>query len=119
MSSALVSIIVVPGIVALFLCGLFTYLYSQSRESYFRAWQVGWILYLGHYVFIGLYYGKFTGTWELNWASQLLTAGTVLCILASTEMIERRAPLGWIYSALSLVAIAWTAWDAYTARGGE
>src|SRR3954470_3980904 len=117
MSSALVSIIVVPGIVALFLCGLFTYLYSQSRESYFRAWQVGWILYLGHYLFIGLYYGKFTDAWQLNWAAQVFTAGTVLCILASTYMTERRASLGWMYGALALVAIGWSGWDAYSARG--
>src|SRR3954462_7138146 len=117
MSSALVSIIVVPGIIALFLCGLFTYLYSQSRESYFRAWQVGWILYLGHYLFIGLYYGKFTDAWQLNWAAQVFSAGTVLCILASTYMTERRASLGWMYGALVLVAIAWSGWDAYSARG--
>src|SRR5947209_3830782 len=116
MSSALVSIIIVPGIVALFLCVLFGYLYSQSRERYFRAWQVGWILYLLHYIAIGIYYGKFDAVWQLNWLAQLFTVGTVLCILASTDMVERHFTMGPSYVALVVVGAGWSLLDAWTAR---
>ena len=35
---------------AVLLCLLFTYLYQQSRQAYFRAWQVAWACYSIHYV---------------------------------------------------------------------
>src|SRR5438477_8117147 len=116
MSSALVSIIIVPGVVALLLCLLFGYLYNQSRERYFRAWQIGWALYLLHYAAIGLYYTKFETLWQLNWLAQLLTIGTVLCVLASSEMVEKRFVLTWPYPLLALVGTGWSLADAWTAR---
>ena len=42
MNSIATSIVMIPGVVALLLCLLFTYLYEQSRQAYFRAWQIAW-----------------------------------------------------------------------------
>ena len=49
MDSLAISVVVVPGLVALLLFLLFTYLYEQSRHQYFRAWQLGWAAYTLHY----------------------------------------------------------------------
>jgi hypothetical protein len=48
--SGLSGLATIPGAVALLLFFVFTYLYSQSRADYFRAWQIGWAAY-------SLYYG--------------------------------------------------------------
>ena len=49
MDSIAISVVIVPGLVALLLFLLFTYLYEQSRHQYFRAWQLGWAAYTLHY----------------------------------------------------------------------
>src|SRR5580700_4059722 len=49
MNSIAASIVIIPGVVALLLCLLFTYLYLQSRQAYFRAWQIAWACYSIHY----------------------------------------------------------------------
>ena len=45
MNSLATNMAVMPGIVALLLFLVFTYLYEQSRQPYFRAWQLGWAAY--------------------------------------------------------------------------
>ena len=40
----------IPGVVSVLLFLLFTYLYEQSRQAYFRAWQLAWAGYSLHYV---------------------------------------------------------------------
>jgi len=47
--SGLGGLATIPGAVALLLFFVFTYLYSQSRADYFRAWQIGWAAYSLHY----------------------------------------------------------------------
>ena len=49
MNSISTSIVIIPGVVALLLCLLFSYLYQQSRQLYFRAWQIAWACYSIHY----------------------------------------------------------------------
>src|SRR5437899_5903869 len=53
MNSVSISMIIVPGFVALLLFLVFTYLYEQSRQDYFRAWQLGWAAYTLHYALDG------------------------------------------------------------------
>ena len=45
MKELLAGIVMVPGVVAGLLYAVFAYLYHQSREAYFRAWQIGWGAY--------------------------------------------------------------------------
>ena len=49
MNTISTSIVIIPGVVALLLCLLFSYLYQQSQQVYFRAWQIAWACYSIHY----------------------------------------------------------------------
>ena len=49
MNSLATNMVIIPGIVALLLFLVFTYLYEQSRQPYFRAWQLGWGAYSLHF----------------------------------------------------------------------
>src|ERR1700723_857578 len=49
MNNISTSIVIIPGVVALLLCMLFSYLYQQSQQVYFRAWQIAWACYSIHY----------------------------------------------------------------------
>ncbi|HET9697576.1 MAG TPA: diguanylate cyclase [Terriglobales bacterium] len=87
MNSIFVGIVVVPGITALVLLFIFTYLYQQSREGYFRAWQAAWASYTLYYVAIGALiegHGGAPGYFAAK-SFQLLT---VLIILASTRLVD-------------------------------
>ena len=48
MNSVAVSTLIGPGAVALLFCLVFAYLYGQSRQPYFRAWQLAWAAYALH-----------------------------------------------------------------------
>ncbi|MGB0105131.1 MAG: hypothetical protein WBP51_13080, partial [Candidatus Sulfotelmatobacter sp.] len=50
MNSVVISMVVIPGLVSVLLFLVFTYLYEQSRQAYFRAWQLAWAAYSLHYV---------------------------------------------------------------------
>jgi hypothetical protein len=50
MNSIATSIVIIPGVVALLLCLLVhRTCYQQSRQAYFRAWQIAWACYSIHY----------------------------------------------------------------------
>jgi len=49
MNSLATNMVILPGIVALLLFLVFTYLYEQSRQPYFRAWQMAWAAYTLHF----------------------------------------------------------------------
>jgi len=40
----------IPGFVSVLLFLVFTYLHEQSRQPYFRAWQLAWAAYSLHYI---------------------------------------------------------------------
>ena len=50
MNSVTISMVVVPAVVAFLLFLVCTFLYEQTRQDYFRAWQLGWGAYSLHYV---------------------------------------------------------------------
>jgi len=50
MNSIVISTVILPGVVALLLFAVFTYLYKQSRQPYFRAWQMAWAAYTLHFL---------------------------------------------------------------------
>jgi len=45
MNNLVITTVLVPGFVSLLLFLVFTYLYEQSRQQYFRAWQLAWAAY--------------------------------------------------------------------------
>ena len=79
---------VVPGVVALLLFLVFTYLHEQSRQPYFRAWQFAWGAYTLHFAMEAM--SRF---WPLSTVpplmASLLLVVMALCILVSTRLTRR------------------------------
>jgi diguanylate cyclase (GGDEF)-like protein len=110
MDSVLVGIIVVPGITALLLLLIFSYLHQQSREAYFRAWQIGWASLTLYYAAVSLGFLGHGGFVSFG-AAKLLQLFTVLAILASTQLTdgERFRPVWyeWVFAAIGVFFIGY------------
>src|SRR5437868_10049115 len=88
MNSVVISAVVLPGVVPLLLFLVFTYLHEQSRQPYFRAWQLAWGAYTLHFALdAGL------NVWErttlVSYIASLLLVVMALCILISTRLTRR------------------------------
>src|SRR5579859_6893939 len=109
MSSSALSMVVVPGVVALLLVFLFTYLYEQSRQQYFRAWQLAWAFYTMHY---GL------DAWEslnhpsaiVSFFGSMLLVAMVICIYVSTRLMREKFRLRWDDLALAVAGLGLVSW---------
>src|SRR5262249_14279542 len=110
MNSLTVSVVLVPGIVALLLFLVFSYLYQQTRQDYFRAWQLGWAAYT---LFYGLdaWSSFHSPSSAVMLLSSLLLAIMALCIYASTRLMRERFRLQWQDIALACGAIALSVWN--------
>jgi len=106
-----VIIIVLPGVIAMLLLGVFSFLYRQSRQAYFRAWQIGWAAYTASYVLLAVY---FFGAQTLAplLAAKLLFAITILSVLASTRLINESFRWRKQDVFLAVAIAAWVIWAA-------
>src|SRR5882724_9306870 len=94
MQNGIGSAVTVPGAVSLLLFFVFSYLYSQSRANYFRAWQIGWAAFSAHYAL---------DTWMLLrrpsavgfFVSQLLLFGMAFCVFVSTRLTRKGFRWEW------------------------
>src|SRR5919109_489200 len=94
MNSVATSLVFIPGLVALVLFLVFTYLYEQSRQAYFRAWQIGWGAYCLHYAIDAwTYYRGPSGVAFL--LGSLLMVVMAVSILISTRLMKERFRLRW------------------------
>jgi diguanylate cyclase (GGDEF)-like protein len=108
MNSLAVSMVIIPGVVALLLFLLFTYLYEQSRQQYFRAWQLAWAFYTLHY---GI------DAWEtfsrpplmVSFLGALLLVAMTVCIYISTRLMREKFQVRWddITLGFAGVVLAW------------
>ncbi len=97
-----ITVVMGPGLVALLLLLLFTYLYEQSRHQYFRAWQLGWAAYTLHYA---------ADSWVVfrppsalvSLLSSLLLTAMALCIFVSTRLMGRQK-FRWRWYDLAIAA---------------
>lgn len=88
MNSILVSTAILPGLVAFLLFLLFSYLHEQSRQPYFRAWQLAWAAYTLHFLLNAL--ATVSGAHKIIlFFSSLLLIGMALAILISTRLTRR------------------------------
>jgi diguanylate cyclase (GGDEF)-like protein len=103
-----IGILAVPSIAALLLFAVFSYLYLQTREPYFRAWQFGWAAYCGYYALIlwNYFEGK---TLPTAWLARVLLAGTALCIFVSTRLLKNAYCVSVWDSVLAVIAVFWAA----------
>jgi len=78
---------IIPGVIALLLFLLFTYLYEQGRQPYFRAWQIGWGAYCLHYALDAwtFYHQPSAAVFLLG---SLLLLVMAMCILVSTRLMR-------------------------------
>src|SRR5580658_6232089 len=88
-STTPIAVFVLPGLVALLLFLLFTYLYEQSRHQYFRAWQLGWAAYTLHYA-LDAWMAIRRPSAVISLLSSSLLIAMALCIFVSTRLMKRR-----------------------------
>lgn len=93
-----VSTTVVRGGLALVLYLVLSYLYRQSREAYFRAWQLVWAIYSVYYLVV-IWKVLGHGGAAAYLLERLLFAAVVLGIFISTRLADGRG-FHWIDGAL-------------------
>jgi diguanylate cyclase (GGDEF)-like protein len=104
-NSVFIGSAVVPGIVALLLFLIFTYLHEQSRQEYFRAWQVGWGAYTIHYA-LGAWVFLGGPPAPVFLFSALLMAVMAFCVYLSTRMMGERFHMRWYDVAVGAALLA-------------
>jgi len=110
-SIAPITVVILPGLVALLLFLLFTYLYEQSRHQYFRAWQLGWAAYTLHYA-LDAWVAIRRPSALVSFLSSLLLMAMALCIFVSTRLMKRQKfRLRWYDIAVGLGGIALALWN--------
>ena len=110
MNSVTISLLVVPAVVALLLFLVFTYLYEQTRQDYFRAWQLGWGAYTLHYV-LDAWSAFRTPSAVMALLASLLLAAMALCIFISTRLMREKFRLRWYDVAVGLAGAALSLWN--------
>src|SRR6202044_2266311 len=105
MNSIATSIVIIPGVVALLLCLLFTYLYQQSRQAYFRAWQIAWACYSIYYALDAFHYFRPPALAALFLGS-LFSAAMGVSIFVSTRLTRGSLRFRWYDWALALAGAA-------------
>src|SRR6266436_2194718 len=116
MNSVTISMVVVPGVVALLLFLVFTHLYEQTRQDYFRAWQLGWGAYSLHYVLDAWSVFRNPSA-VISLLASLLLAAMALCIFISTRLMRERFRLRWYDVAVGAGGVALSLWNARHAGG--
>ena len=108
MESIPIGILAVPSIAALLLFAVFSYLYFQTREPYFRAWQFAWAAYCGYWALV--LWNFFEGrTLPTAWLARALLAATALCIFVSTRLLKSAYRVSVWDSVLAVIAAIWAA----------
>ncbi|HET9409251.1 MAG TPA: diguanylate cyclase [Candidatus Sulfotelmatobacter sp.] len=107
MNSVAISVIIIPGIVSGLLFLVFTYLHEQSRQAYFRAWQLAWAAYSVHYAIEALAFYRGT-TSLLFFISSVFLVAMALCIFVSTRLTRGSYRFRWYDAALGVIGIALT-----------
>src|SRR5580698_6746413 len=107
MISLATGLVLIPGAVALLVLLVFSYLYEQSRQSYFRAWQVAWAAYTLHYAVEALIYFRGPSA-VLFFVGSLLLVAVAMCIFISTRLTKEPFQLQWYDIALMGVGILLT-----------
>ena len=120
MDSVLVGIVLVPGVFALLLFIVFSYLYEQSREAYFRTWQIAWGAYTLQYAFLGLYLAHDASAAAFL-GGRLMLLATGLCVYVSPRLLHERFRIYWHDIALALGGLALSGWNyvGHTSAAGE
>jgi len=118
MTSLAASMVIVPGVVALLLFLLFTYLYEQSRQQYFGAWQLAWAFYTLHYG-VDAWDAFHQPTLLTSFVGSMLLIGMALCIYVSTRLMREKYRPRWDDLALGVAGVALAWWNLRTLVASE
>src|ERR1700746_2852746 len=110
MNSLATNVVILPGIVALLLFLVFTYLYEQSRQTYFRAWQLGWAAYTVHFGLEAWNSYRVPSAW-VYLASSLLVVVMALCLFVSTRLMRERYRPRWYDGVIGFVGVVLALWN--------
>ncbi len=110
MNSVTISLLVVPAVVALLLFLVFTYLYEQTRQDYFRAWQLGWGAYTLHYI-LDAWSAFRNPSAVIALLASLLLVAMALCIFISTRLMREKFRLRWYDVAVGLGGVGLSLWN--------
>jgi diguanylate cyclase (GGDEF)-like protein len=118
MNSVIISMVVIPGVVSLLLFLVFTYLFEQSRQAYFRAWQFAWGAYTLHYVLDAFSFYRAPSPLAF-FASSLFLVTMALCIFVSTRLMHGPSQFMWYDAVLAVIglAFAWVNFQAHMIGG--
>src|SRR3954463_15879239 len=100
MNNVVITTVLVPGFVSLLLFLVFTYLYEQSRQQYFRAWQLAWAAYSLHYIL-----DAFPESSVAFFVSELFLVAMALCIFVSTRMMRGPSQFRWYDAAVGAAGV--------------
>jgi diguanylate cyclase (GGDEF)-like protein len=100
MNSVVITTVVIPGFVSVLLFLVFTYLHEQSRQAYFRAWQLAWAFYSLHYVL-----DLFPPSAVAFFVSQLFMVAMALCIFVSTRLMRSAYRFRWYDAAVGSAGV--------------
>jgi len=95
MNNVVITTVFVPGFVSVLLFLVFTYLREQSRQPYFRAWQIAWAAYSLHYVL-----DAFPSSPLAFFLSELFLVAMALCIFVSTRLMRSSYRFRWYDAAV-------------------
>ena len=101
MNSVFITAVLIPGFVSVLLFLVFTYLHEQSRQPYFRAWQLAWAAYSLHYVL-----DTFPKSSLAFFASELFLVAMALCIFVSTRLMRDSYHFRWYDAAVAAFGVA-------------
>ena len=107
MENVFIGIIIVPGIFALLFFFVFSYLYRQSQEPYFRAWQLAWAAYCLQYALLVWNYLSAENAFAFI-ASKLLFCGVAAAIFVSARLVQEDYRAHWSDVGLAAGAVALT-----------
>ena len=79
---------------------VFTYLHEQSRQPYFRAWQLAWAAYSLHYVLTA-----FPSSAEAFLLSELFVVAMALCIFVSTRLMRGSYHFLWYDAGVAVAGV--------------
>src|SRR6266567_8604578 len=101
MNSVVITTVLIPGFVSVLLFLVFTYLHEQSRQPYFRAWQLAWAAYSLHYIL-----DTFPSSSIAFFVSELFLVAMALCIFVSTRLMRGSYRFRWHEAAVGTAGVA-------------
>lgn len=106
----MISAVFIPATVSLLLFLVFTYLYEQSQQPYFRAWQIAWTVYTLHY-FFGGWNAYFSSSAVAAFIGSVLLGTTAICLVVSTRLLRQKFSVRWFDIALFACAVGLAFWN--------